>query len=252
MRAMDDILPGSLTYHCISPRASGPQKLLRDVQLEFLYLDSPEGLDRVAVWQDMLSGGEQQRLGFARMLFHSPKYAIMVSAVAATRWCVVAARAAVACRGPPLSWHAVTRRSRPRSVSCRVGLCTPGREHIGAGCGAGTRSHAEVHRQQHHMPQCRPPSHATPLPQRRHGAGRPRQLQHQGAARGCVYTQAHPLAAGWHTELTLVACSLMQAAEEEALDPALEALATGTPVPGERESKVRGQSTRHVPDHTAP
>lgn len=35
------------------------------------------GLHRVANWELVLSGGECQRLGFARLLFHKPKYAIM-------------------------------------------------------------------------------------------------------------------------------------------------------------------------------
>eukprot|EP00792_Barthelona_sp_PAP020_P006897 TRINITY_DN3079_c3_g4_i1.p1 TRINITY_DN3079_c3_g4~~TRINITY_DN3079_c3_g4_i1.p1 ORF type:complete len:679 (+),score=162.71 TRINITY_DN3079_c3_g4_i1:39-2039(+) len=35
------------------------------------------GLDSVQVWEDMLSLGEQQRLGFARMFFHHPSYAIL-------------------------------------------------------------------------------------------------------------------------------------------------------------------------------
>lgn len=51
--------------------------LLDSLGLGFLWQDDDAGLDRTAVWQDMLSGGEQQRLGFARLLYHKPKYAIM-------------------------------------------------------------------------------------------------------------------------------------------------------------------------------
>ena len=36
------------------------------------------GLDAAQSWEDMLSMGEQQRLGFARLLFHKPAYAFMV------------------------------------------------------------------------------------------------------------------------------------------------------------------------------
>jgi len=54
------------------------QTLLDQMELTFLYEESTDGLDRVETWQDMLSGGEQQRLGFARLLFHRPAYAIMV------------------------------------------------------------------------------------------------------------------------------------------------------------------------------
>lgn len=35
------------------------------------------GLDAVADWDSMLSPGEQQRLGFARLLYHGPAYALM-------------------------------------------------------------------------------------------------------------------------------------------------------------------------------
>ena len=62
------------------PHTCLSQKILDDVQLTFLYDEDEAGLDRVSVWQDILSGGEQQRLGFARLLFHAPLYAIMVSA----------------------------------------------------------------------------------------------------------------------------------------------------------------------------
>ena len=34
-------------------------------------------LNTVQNWEDILSGGEQQRLGIARLLYHSPDYAIM-------------------------------------------------------------------------------------------------------------------------------------------------------------------------------
>ena len=34
-------------------------------------------LDSCAPWADILSTGEQQRLGFARLLYHSPAIAIM-------------------------------------------------------------------------------------------------------------------------------------------------------------------------------
>ena len=35
------------------------------------------GLDAVAVWEDVLSAGEQQRLSFARMLYSQPSLVIM-------------------------------------------------------------------------------------------------------------------------------------------------------------------------------
>ena len=36
-----------------------------------------EGLDATESWADMLSGGEQQRLGFARLFYHKPAFCIM-------------------------------------------------------------------------------------------------------------------------------------------------------------------------------
>ena len=36
-----------------------------------------QGLDQEANWADLLSGGEQQRLGFGRLFWHNPTLAIM-------------------------------------------------------------------------------------------------------------------------------------------------------------------------------
>ena len=40
-----------------------------------LYFEN--GLDATKAWQDMLSGGEQQRIGFARLFYHRPRFCIM-------------------------------------------------------------------------------------------------------------------------------------------------------------------------------
>lgn len=52
-------------------------QILKDVKMDYLLERSKDGLAYKCNWEDMLSGGEQQRLGFARLFYHQPKYAIM-------------------------------------------------------------------------------------------------------------------------------------------------------------------------------
>ena len=57
-------------------------KVLDEVQLRHL-ADTDAGLDRKEDWEKLLSGGEQQRLAFARLLVHAPRVAILDEATSA-------------------------------------------------------------------------------------------------------------------------------------------------------------------------
>ena len=51
-------------------------QLLRTVHLEYL-IDRAGALDAVRDWQDVLSGGEKQRIAMARLFLHRPRFAIL-------------------------------------------------------------------------------------------------------------------------------------------------------------------------------
>lgn len=51
-------------------------QLLKTVHLEYL-IDRAGALDAVRDWQDVLSGGEKQRVAMARLFLHRPRFAIL-------------------------------------------------------------------------------------------------------------------------------------------------------------------------------
>lgn len=58
-------------------------ELMSKVKLDYL-VDREGGLDAVKEWGDVLSLGEQQRVGMARLFFHKPKFGILDEATNAT------------------------------------------------------------------------------------------------------------------------------------------------------------------------
>ncbi|CAM0958524.1 unnamed protein product [Alopecurus aequalis] len=78
-----------LSLHKASNRSSAPELLddhLRTVlvNVRLVYLLEREGWDSTPNWEDVLSLGEQQRLGMARLFFHHPKFGILDECTNAT------------------------------------------------------------------------------------------------------------------------------------------------------------------------
>ncbi|KAF6987268.1 hypothetical protein CFC21_004926 [Triticum aestivum] len=78
-----------LSLYKASNRSSAPE-LLDDhlktvlVNVRLVYLLEREGWDSTPNWEDVLSLGEQQRLGMARLFFHHPKFGILDECTNAT------------------------------------------------------------------------------------------------------------------------------------------------------------------------
>ncbi|XP_037427217.1 ABC transporter D family member 1-like [Triticum dicoccoides] len=78
-----------LSLYKASNRSSAPE-LLDDhlktvlVNVRLVYLLEREGWDSTQNWEDVLSLGEQQRLGMARLFFHHPKFGILDECTNAT------------------------------------------------------------------------------------------------------------------------------------------------------------------------
>jgi ATP-binding cassette subfamily D (ALD) protein 3 len=64
-------------FHATGKNDQDLIKLLEVVDIDGVRKREPQGLNAIKDWNDLLSGGEKQRMAMARLFYHCPKFAIL-------------------------------------------------------------------------------------------------------------------------------------------------------------------------------